>query len=235
MQRRWVLLDDRHQLRARADHAHLTSHDVDELWEFVEAVATQETTDGGVPRIVFGLVGAPPVVDHVEARGASIGSHRAELEHLERLAVETDALLPEQDRPAHRERDDASDRRHRHGGHDQRADGEESVEERFDQPDVDPGRPRNRRRRDRDHGRRPPEPRDAPADRLAGRRPVGPGHEFARHGFRLPSSRCRVDHSAWCSFRHQSPTGPPGRAFGSVLERIFFHQGAGAATPLIKT
>ncbi len=77
-------------------------------------MTSEKATDPGVARILVGLVGQPTVVNDVETLAAPIRSHRAELQDLERLAVEPDPPLAKQHGPPHRQRDDAGDDHHRH-------------------------------------------------------------------------------------------------------------------------
>src|SRR5688572_22699952 len=73
--------------RARADHAHVTPEDVQELGDLVEREAPEEASDAGDVGRVW--------KDRVVA-----GDHRAELHQLERLSAKPDPLLAEEDRPA---------------------------------------------------------------------------------------------------------------------------------------
>ncbi|MBK5224527.1 MAG: hypothetical protein JJE52_16950 [Acidimicrobiia bacterium] len=107
--------------------AHLAAHDVPELWQLVDGHPADEPSDPRDARVVLHLEHRPielvpgPEVDE-QARG--IGDHRAELEHLERLATAPEAALAEEDAAGRCARDDEGD--HRHG------DGQEEESRRRD-------------------------------------------------------------------------------------------------------
>ncbi len=105
--------------RAGADEAHVTAHDVPQLWEFVEAARPKEPAE---PWEALG-VGEQRTVG-----GTGVG-HAAELDDLDRLAAPSGAGLAEQHRAAesdpHGEGDGGGDRAddHQRGGSDHRIDG----------------------------------------------------------------------------------------------------------------
>ena len=80
--------------RARPDQAHLAPEDVEQLGELVERAAPQQLADARDPRIVSDLeqaVGGFVLPAQLVALRLRADVHRAELEHLEHLAVAADA------------------------------------------------------------------------------------------------------------------------------------------------
>ena len=78
-------------VRPRTDQRHAAKQDVQQLRQLVDAEAPQEAADRSDPRIVPGRRLPGPKVGHV-------GEHGPELEDINRLVVEPDARLDEQDR-----------------------------------------------------------------------------------------------------------------------------------------
>ncbi len=88
-----VALDLVGERRARADEAHLAAQHVPQLGQLVDRGLAQQVADARDARVAL--------VDRVaRALGVGVDDHRAQLQHLERLAVAADALLAEEDRPA---------------------------------------------------------------------------------------------------------------------------------------
>src|SRR4051812_21055047 len=89
-----LLLDQ----RSRAHEAHLALEHVQELRQLVERAAPQQPADVRDARIVGDLEQAlSGLILLLKLIPVSLGAdvHRAELEHLEQLAVTADARLPE--------------------------------------------------------------------------------------------------------------------------------------------
>jgi len=63
-----------------------------ELRQFVQAGAPEETANASYPRIISGRLSLAIGI-------GQLVTHRAELEHVEQLVVEAEAPLPEQHRP----------------------------------------------------------------------------------------------------------------------------------------
>src|SRR5437870_1197165 len=88
--------------RTRADDAHLTAKDVEQLRELIDRVLAQYAPDGRDAGILGDLEHRPAGLVEVQQLGlAGVGAlvHRPELEHLERLVTPADAALTEQDGP----------------------------------------------------------------------------------------------------------------------------------------
>src|SRR5215212_6720646 len=83
-------------LRARANQAHVTAQDVEELWQFVDAPPPEEATDTRHAGIIgdlehgFGELVEP---DERVEQSLCVGHHRAELDQGERPASHTGASL----------------------------------------------------------------------------------------------------------------------------------------------
>src|SRR6185503_2456385 len=91
------------QGRPRSDEAHLASKHVRQLRQLVQARPSQESTDIGDAWVIGDLeCAALDLVSMLKARetGLCIAGHRAELDHLERSAMEAESLLAEEHRPA---------------------------------------------------------------------------------------------------------------------------------------
>jgi hypothetical protein len=125
-----VGLCDAHQLGAGANEAHVAFDDIEQLRQLVEAPLANETADRRVARIVEAFVGLPAIAAiEVRVVRPTVVHHRPELDHAERLAVATDALLAKEDvgteHQAHREGDTGDDRKEDH-----------ETEERTDEVDA---------------------------------------------------------------------------------------------------
>ena len=81
-----VLRDLHRDRRPRADDRHLAAQDVDQVRQLVERGAAQERADAGDARVAL-------VDRHAGAHVLGARDHRAQLEHVERLAVAADAPL----------------------------------------------------------------------------------------------------------------------------------------------
>src|SRR5256712_4734436 len=103
------LLDEARALRARADEAHLTAQDVPELRQLVETPASQERPEPRAPRVIRPR-------PHRARLALGVHTHRAKLEHLEALAVQTHPLLAVEDGPRGHELEGRGDREHRGRG-----------------------------------------------------------------------------------------------------------------------
>src|SRR5215210_3951942 len=98
----FVLVEDQ---RSWADEAHLTLHDVDQLWQLVQRIATQEPPDPGDPWIVRNLEHARVatilcVLVQVRVLALvliGIGSHRPELVDAKQMLSVAHSHLPEED------------------------------------------------------------------------------------------------------------------------------------------
>src|SRR5262249_18939203 len=99
------LLDKYGTLRARADQAHVTAQDVDELRQLVETGAAEKCSQARAPRIVLPRPYGPRLL-------LGIYAHAAKLEHLEGAAVKPAALLAIEDRLGTRELDQRCDYQH---------------------------------------------------------------------------------------------------------------------------
>jgi hypothetical protein len=89
--------------RTRADQAHVAGHDIDQVGQFIEAGAPQETTDAGDARVVVDLEidGIGTVLVQVTQRlfqFFGVGDHGAEFVHAELAPAITRALLHEHHR-----------------------------------------------------------------------------------------------------------------------------------------
>src|SRR5437762_421062 len=80
--------------------AHLAEQDVEELRELIQRRSAEELSDLGDPGIGGDLEQPVRLIQRMEGLLPRVGvlDHRAELEHLEVLAVPPDARLTEQDR-----------------------------------------------------------------------------------------------------------------------------------------
>ena len=81
-----VALDQLDLLRARPDHAHVATQDVDQLRHLVQAQAAQHPPRSGDPRIGPQLEHRlGQVLEHhvIGKRLLGVGDHRAQLEHAE--------------------------------------------------------------------------------------------------------------------------------------------------------
>src|SRR5580704_18896085 len=102
---RLVLFDFVGQRRARPDQAHLAANHVDELRQLIDTEAAQPAPDGRDALVPIELeyrlavlswtrragAGANPLADELPMHQViGFGPHGAELEHLERTAVEPD-------------------------------------------------------------------------------------------------------------------------------------------------
>ena len=96
---RFPLLDFGRQRRTGADEAHLTAQHIPELWKLVDRGRAQNTTDPGDTRILANLeewaVGFV-LVGQIRLNRLGIDDHGAQLEDAEDVAVQTDAVLLEQ-------------------------------------------------------------------------------------------------------------------------------------------
>src|SRR3954469_19718702 len=81
-------------LRARADEAHLTTGDVEELWQLVERCSPQPPADAGAAADALAPAGRPTIEGNEGGRRRLL-DHRAELQDVERPTVATDAALAE--------------------------------------------------------------------------------------------------------------------------------------------
>jgi hypothetical protein len=138
---RLVLRDLARDRRPRADDGHLAAQHVDELRQLVDAELAHEPADRGDPRIVLDLEHrAALLVLLLERRAQLLGvhDHRPELEHVEEAAVQPDALLLEEHRPARggldRDRDGHEERRQQREHHGRDDDVEEALERALDRP-----------------------------------------------------------------------------------------------------
>jgi len=81
--------------------AHRTAQDIEQLWEFVQAVFAQEAPDPSNPGIILDLeqdsFALVAVLEFFEAVFC-IDDHGPELEHLKLIALHTNAILLEQNR-----------------------------------------------------------------------------------------------------------------------------------------
>ena len=82
-------------LGARADEGHVAADDIPQLRQLVERGAAQEAADRGAPVDALDTAGGAAV--NGDEAGVVGDAHRAELEHLEDLAVLADAALAEED------------------------------------------------------------------------------------------------------------------------------------------
>ena len=95
-------------MRARADEGHAALKHVQQLRQLIDTEAAKKSSGGRDTRVVArgGFSGADV---------AHVGVHRAELEDVDRLVVESDARLHEEHRPrtaeAHEQRGNEQDRR----------------------------------------------------------------------------------------------------------------------------
>jgi hypothetical protein len=81
-----VLLDLDRDRRPRPDQRHLAAHDVNQVRQLVDREAPQQRADARDPRIV--LRDRQPGADRL-----GVGDHRAQLDHVERVAVLADPPL----------------------------------------------------------------------------------------------------------------------------------------------
>src|SRR5215471_8340603 len=107
--------------RARADQTHVTTKNIDELWQFVNAGDAQKAADSGRARIVLELSRTLPFVarpwlmlEHIIEDLGSIGHHGAKLEALEDPAAAADAFVREENRPAVEHDQQRHDQANRH-------------------------------------------------------------------------------------------------------------------------
>ena len=132
-------MDFGRHLRTWPDDAHIPSEHIDELREFVKAVLPQDAADAGHSRVVLELDRITRRGNEIEALQVgdqSIGTldHRAELDHLERLAVEPDALAEIEHRPRAAGPDEQSDQEQNRQSAEQDKAREHGVEQSFLEP-----------------------------------------------------------------------------------------------------
>src|SRR5262249_10323400 len=105
---------------SRPHNTHVTSEDVEELWEFIQAGLSQNGANRGDTRIIAQL----PRLDPLSCGGAirfkvaaqaflRVGRHRAKFQTIETLSIETDTSMSKQ----HRTRRDAD---HRQGANEEK-------------------------------------------------------------------------------------------------------------------
>ena len=124
-----VLLD--HE-RARADEAHLAAHDVEQLRQLVQRGACAASRPTRVTRGSSAILNRPSCAS-LRSRSdvlhrLGVGDHRAELEHVEALAVAADAQLAEEHRAAAVELDRDRDRDQQRRDREQPERGADEVE-----------------------------------------------------------------------------------------------------------
>src|SRR5271170_98186 len=116
--------------RARTDKAHIAFEDVPELWEFVNAGATEKLSERGDAWIVFDFEDrAGHFVEAFELVDQCFGTrnHGAELVDQETALIETDALLKEEDRAAGSEFNEKSDNGEERRERDEKGQGDEAI------------------------------------------------------------------------------------------------------------
>ena len=89
--------------RAWSDDTHLAAQDIDHLWEFVDAVPADKSTDTGDSWILTQLEQhTVAVTDRGQFANPVVSAvnHAAELEHLKWFAVQPDSLCAVEDRAA---------------------------------------------------------------------------------------------------------------------------------------
>src|SRR5215218_3826746 len=107
--------DEVRALRARPDDRHVAAQDVEELRQLVERQAAHDLADARAAVVALDAAGGEARLRHELLGGGRRDPHRAELEHVELAAVETDAALAVEDRAgraqAHGEREYAERKR----------------------------------------------------------------------------------------------------------------------------
>ena len=116
-----------HCMGPGSDDGHAPLQYVDELRQFVQAGAPQESTQGGDARVALGGLGDLAVVFLVHV-------HAAEFVDLDDAAVPAIALLPEVNRAGTGDFDSDGDGQHEWADEDQDDEGEHAVFDRFDDP-----------------------------------------------------------------------------------------------------
>ena len=115
------------RMRPRPDERHVPKHDVEELWQLVDAGGAKDAADARHARIVD---------RRLDRAGVALGidDHRAELEGGEDAAVLADTLLDEQYRPAILDLDRRGNDRRDRRKHQQSCARDQDVEEPLDHP-----------------------------------------------------------------------------------------------------
>lgn len=121
---------------ARADNAHVAKEDVEELREFIEAEAAQESSDTGDARVVLELLVGGPLAGSLGV-GVEIGTqhligvfaHSAKLEHVKHTAIFADAFLAVQHSPRRIEGDEQGNEGQEGGENDEAGYGDKEVEQ----------------------------------------------------------------------------------------------------------
>ena len=131
--------------RARADDAHLTLEDVDELGELVEGGLAQDAADGRDARVVLHLALALPLGEllgrEVLPDVVGVGHHGAELVEVEVAAVQADAALRVEGRTLALQGDHEAEDRAGDDHEDQHHEAEENVEDALEDARVEPPSP----------------------------------------------------------------------------------------------
>ena len=105
----WIPVHPVGRVGAGANQTHGAIEDIEELREFVDTGGAHELPDGSDARVILAVVGR--AIGQPNVRGVYI--HRPELEHLEQLAILSDAFGVVENRPAVSEIDDGRENQER--------------------------------------------------------------------------------------------------------------------------